>query len=767
MADFTPNSYNVISSVSRTRRFSLYQAESIENGRQVLIKTPDSLRIKDAELAAALLKEAETHLQLKHPGIRAGYEAREDGGVAFFIGEFIEGESLAKYLTRNDSTVDPERNLVWIKELLDALTTAHKQDILHLGLNPYNIIVDSTGHLRIIGFGKPKNSWLNGEEGFGVYHPILYVASELFQAGITLPASDQYSWAVIAYQLFCGVVPWRVDLKLTPEQQKQQSLCRAVIMPEVLKKEMPDWLFAVLLQCLKLDPNQRFGSIDELLHQIEQNTQVPSIVETEPAEPEEPSREVIEQEEPEEPSPEVIEPEPAIEPTQEKAPPEQFDDSLVSLLQEPESHEYDVVTSQEPDYLFVDEQPEELPVLQPVFSPEPICEAKDEPLSSIEEAETLPKAEPESIPETKSSEAQMFQPVEMAETLSNEPAPVPSLETEQKILPDTQSQTIAPPQTKFTSAKTYQTPKPGPGQKSGESEPDTSSLKKTFRYLFWASAVILVFIAVKYIAFSPHPKPAAQNDSLEVNLAETAAPEENHPLQMIKVPGDTLVMGSIDPGADDDEFPLLTVFVPSLLISKTEITQQQWLMVFPDNPSFNQDKMFPVENVSFYDAIEFCNAKSLKDGLTPCYDYFDTEVICNFDADGYRLPTEAEWEFAAKSGKRRDFFTFSGSENPDEVGWHNANSDAKSHQVAGKKPNQLGIFDLSGNLYEWVWNWYSPYSYKVNDQFKGPANGTDKALRGGSWYHPSNDMRVCNRSFAKPFQKTPYIGFRVVRKADT
>ena len=232
---------------------------------------------------------------------------------------------------------------------------------------------------------------------------------------------------------------------------------------------------------------------------------------------------------------------------------------------------------------------------------------------------------------------------------------------------------------------------------------------------------------------------------------------------MIQVPADTLIMGSISPEADDDEFPLLTIKIAPFYISTREITQAEWQMVFPNNPSQFKDKNLPVENVSFYDAIEFCNAKSVKDGYRPCYDYYDTEVVCSYDADGYRLPTEAEWEFAAKSAQPRYFHTYSGGEVADDVGWHNGNSSAHSHPGALKTANQLGIYDLSGNLYEWVWNWYAPYSYRVDDPFIGPNSGTDKVIRGGSWYNPPADMRVTNRSYAKPYTKNGFIGFRVVR----
>ena len=214
---------------------------------------------------------------------------------------------------------------------------------------------------------------------------------------------------------------------------------------------------------------------------------------------------------------------------------------------------------------------------------------------------------------------------------------------------------------------------------------------------------------------------------------------------MVKVPADTLVMGSISPEAASDEFPLLTIFVPSFLISTTEVTQAQWQMIYPVTPSQFRDPKLPVENVTFYDAIEFCNAKSLKDGLKPAYDYYGTEIICDFESNGYRLPTEAEWELAAKAGIGKNFQLFSGSADANDIGWFNRNSGAKTNPVGSKTPNALGIHDMSGNVYEWVWNWYAPYTFNVTNLLSGPTNGIDKVLRGGSWYHPENDMRTTAR----------------------
>jgi formylglycine-generating enzyme required for sulfatase activity len=217
---------------------------------------------------------------------------------------------------------------------------------------------------------------------------------------------------------------------------------------------------------------------------------------------------------------------------------------------------------------------------------------------------------------------------------------------------------------------------------------------------------------------------------------------------MVFVQGGSFKMGSND--GDSDEKPVHSVTVDDFYIGKYEVTQKEWNDVMGNNPSHRKGYNLPVESVSWYDAVEFCNKKSRAEGLTPCYSGSGTNTTCNFSANGYRLPTEAEWEYAARGGVKthdRASLTYAGSNSIKKVAWYRGNSESKTHPVGKKQANELGLHDMSGNVWEWCNDWYDEnyYSSSIRYDPQGAVLGSRRALRGGSWYDLANLCRVANR----------------------
>ena len=178
------------------------------------------------------------------------------------------------------------------------------------------------------------------------------------------------------------------------------------------------------------------------------------------------------------------------------------------------------------------------------------------------------------------------------------------------------------------------------------------------------------------------------------------------------------------------------------VMSKTEITQAVYKAIMGKNPSYFTGDSLPVENVSWYDAVEFCNRLSKKAGHEPAYSIHGKDVEWNRNADGYRLPTVEEWQCAAEG------YEYSGSNNLDEVGWYKGNSGGKTHPVAQKKPNGYGLYDMSGNVWEWCWDSNS-YS--------------ERYYCGGSWFSRAYGCEVGNRHFYNADITDNFLGFRIVR----
>jgi len=224
---------------------------------------------------------------------------------------------------------------------------------------------------------------------------------------------------------------------------------------------------------------------------------------------------------------------------------------------------------------------------------------------------------------------------------------------------------------------------------------------------------------------------------------------------MVPVEGGTFMMGATaEQGNDinDRELPVHEVTLSSFYIASTEVTQELWQAVMGDNPSYFKGAQLPVENVSWEDGQAFIAALNEMTG------------------GSFRLPTEAEWEFAARGGNLSEGFKYSGGNSLDLVGWYSGNDSWPmlrgtgtygTHYVATRNFNELELYDMSGNVHEWCQDWFGRYSIDAQTDPTGPASGSDRVYRGGSWYFDQWFCRVSFRNGAAPTYRSYGIGLRL------
>jgi formylglycine-generating enzyme required for sulfatase activity len=260
------------------------------------------------------------------------------------------------------------------------------------------------------------------------------------------------------------------------------------------------------------------------------------------------------------------------------------------------------------------------------------------------------------------------------------------------------------------------------------------------------------------------------------------------PDNMVRINGGTFTMGSPanEPERDDDEVQH-RVTVSSFYMGKYEVTQKEYQEVMGTNPSYFKGDNLPVEQVSWYDAVEYCNKRSQREGLTPAYTIdknqrdpnnfhkFDDEkwtVTWNKTANGYRLPTEAEWEYACRAGTTTPFSTgnniTTNQANYCGNGPYNNNAKGtyrkKTTEVGSFKPNAWSLYDMHGNVSEWCWDWYGDYSSGSQIDPVGVLSGSIRVARGGSWTSHGQVLRSADRAGDAPsFRYDGNIGFRLVR----
>lgn len=239
-------------------------------------------------------------------------------------------------------------------------------------------------------------------------------------------------------------------------------------------------------------------------------------------------------------------------------------------------------------------------------------------------------------------------------------------------------------------------------------------------------------------AAKPKAKPAPRRNSSTTGLS---AEIKNLINNMVYVSGGTFIMGGDD---SSDQMPTHSVTLSSYYICKYEVTQALWRAVMGSNPSYFKGDNLPVEQVSWNDCQTFINR------------------LNSYTGRNFRLPTEAEWEFAARGGNYSRHYKYSGSNYLGDVAWYTDNSGSRTHPVGTKQANELGLYDMTGNVWEWCSDWYGSYSSYSQSNPTGPNSGSDRVLRGGSWSSYARSYRSSNRSYNAPGGSLRIFGLRLV-----
>ena len=276
---------------------------------------------------------------------------------------------------------------------------------------------------------------------------------------------------------------------------------------------------------------------------------------------------------------------------------------------------------------------------------------------------------------------------------------------------------------------------------------DTKTPNKKSKLGLWLALVVAaIAIGVAVFVFSPS-NASKGTESTEAKAFENKTFTVNGvSFDMIAVKGGTFTMGCTSEQSDcwGDEKPTHNVTLSDYYIGKFEVTQELWQAVMGSNPSDFKGNNLPVEQVSWNDVQEFITKLNQKTGAN------------------FRLPTEAEWEYAARGGNKSRGYKYSGNNTIGNVAWYWDNSNEKTHQVGTKSPNELGIYDMSGNVWEWCQDWYGDYSSGSQTNPTGPSSGSKRVLRGGGWYGYAGSCRVSLRLYYGPDYGINYNGFRLV-----
>jgi formylglycine-generating enzyme required for sulfatase activity/serine/threonine protein kinase len=697
--------YQILRTLGRGGMGAVYLALDTKLERRVALKVPHRAFAQDPGMRERFLREARAAARFHHPNFCPIHEIGEINGLPYLTMAYIEGGTLASQLERGQPW-DQRRAAEVVRVLAMALAKAHREGIVHRDLKPSNIMVDDQGGLVIMDFGLARR--------FEAADPSLTAAGAVLgtpgymppeqaegHSAKVGPRSDVYSLGVILYELISGRRPFEGSVA----RVLAMILTAEPATPSTHHPEVHPVLESICLRAMAREVEDRYPSMDEFAGALDGFLKAPS-----------------------EPSP-VVPPEP--------------EPSGVGIA-----------------HRCPDAAPRSVGGAHPAKgSPPGPSEAEGSPPGRswiVVVASTFVAALVVLgvIIYVATDKGQIRIDIKDADA-------VVKIDNGQEV----RIEGLGEPITLRTGDHELSV-KRGDGEfetrKFTIRRGDNPALSVEFKPKKSAPASIVEAPATNAAPPPPIPEKTAvkPDDTLITNTIG---------IKLRRIPAGTFFLGSRDGDAQayGDEKPGHDVRLGAFYLGETEVTQGQYRAVTGESPShFKGSDDLPVEQVSWLDAVRFCNALSQREGLSPYYRIEgDAVSVPDWKGSGYRLPTEAEWEYACRAGPG-GVGAFCFGDDAGQLGryaWYDSNSDGNTHPVGQKLANAFGLFDMHGNVWEWCWDGYADYDANPAVDPVGPLWAAFRVIRGGGWSRDPRFCRSADRSRYAPVIRSIILGFRVAR----